>query len=339
MSVPSVEALRAKAREAQDPIQAAEAFALLGEALVKQQQWREAAAALAEAARLAANKGRPDLQGPYTYGAALATSRVPGEDAAASQGFQEAIALARLTENVGLELQGRERLTQLELRRGNLEGALSELDTTLARVDAIDHPQARAVVLRDRAAVNQGLGKLPAALEDLHQATLAAERAQVPELALYLRIQHRALSALVGAGPREDFSTLLADAVTLDEPELRGKVRLARAAELLREGQTQAGLDEALLLRKESLETPDPIGYLTASMLVSEALESTGDRVGVLRVLLSTKATLERYYGKPAGQPVVLVLDSLEGRWGREVLAGALEGYRAWARERAQGGE
>jgi hypothetical protein len=55
----------------------------------------------------------------------------------------------------------------------------------------------------------------------------------------------------------------------------------------------------------------------------------------VIAILLTCKASLERHFGKPMGEPVVRILDSLPQRWGVEPFQAALAEYRQRVRQRA----
>ncbi|WP_017305106.1 hypothetical protein [Spirulina subsalsa] len=99
----------------------------------------------------------------------------------------------------------------------------------------------------------------------------------------------------------------------------------------LQAGQWQTALDLAVQERHQALEAKDPQRYFRfslASLVLAQAYEGLGDRPATIEVLLNCKKTLEHYLGKTASQPILEVLNGLEGRWGKEELLKARLIYR-----------
>ncbi|MCW6036069.1 hypothetical protein K4A83_07255 [Spirulina subsalsa FACHB-351] len=99
----------------------------------------------------------------------------------------------------------------------------------------------------------------------------------------------------------------------------------------LQAGQWQTALDLALQERQQALEAKDPQRYFRftlASLVLAQAYEGLDDRPATIEVLLNCKKTLEHYLGKTAGQPILELLNGLEGRWGKEELLKARLIYR-----------
>jgi hypothetical protein len=108
---------------------------------------------------------------------------------------------------------------------------------------------------------------------------------------------------------------------------------------LLYAGQAQAKGDlataelEAQGARQAALDAVDPFLYLLACGSIARIRDEAGDRVGALSILFTCKASIEDLLGPTAGGFVVLMIDALEKRWGKEVFYETLALYRNQFRE------
>ena len=328
-----------------DRLAEADARARKAEVLVSGDDWRAGAGELGRAAQLAHAAGDLVQQSRYLHTQALLLSRLPGNRAQAEELWRQAIAAARVGGDLAVELAPMQRLAELALREQDWEGALAHTSAAIdrlsaARMEDMDLQRRRVGLLRERGRLYQtrGLSQgnrifLQRAQDDLAQAVDLARALGDAELVLGARVELRVLaSAMPGTGagaPPEPLAALRAEADALGAQGVLGSVALEQAAAALRADRPRDALAHAETARQAALDGPDPVRYLLACMLVAEARDALGDRPGVIAILLTCKKSLERILGKDAGQPVTLVLGSLEQRWGRDGVEEALQAYRA----------
>ena len=336
-----------------DRLAEADARARKAEVLVSGDDWRAGAGELGRAAQLAHAAGDLVQQSRYLHTQALLLSRLPGNRAQAEELWRQAIAAARVGGDLAVELAPMQRLAELALREQDWEGALAHTSAAIdrlsgrlsgrlsaARMEDMDLQRRRVGLLRERGRLYQtrGLSQgnrifLQRAQADLAQAVDLARALGDAELVLGARVELRVLaSAMPGTGagaPPEPLAALRAEADALGAQGVLGSVALEQAAAALRADRPRDALAHAETARQAALDGPDPVRYLLACMLIAEARDALGDRPGVIAILLTCKKSLERILGKDAGQPVTLVLGSLERRWGRDGVEEALQAYRA----------
>lgn len=330
-----------------DRLAEADARARKAELFMGSGDWAAGAEELGQAAALAFAAGDMLQQSRYLYTQALLLSRLSGNRARAEELWGQAIGAAYVGGDLKLELKPRQRLAELALREqdwevavGHFNGIITRLSS--ARTDDADLQRQLVGFLRDRGRVyqTQGLGQnnrffLQSARDDLARAVDLARRLGDTELALATRVELRMLESIApGAGgdagtSPEPLAALRAEAEALGAQGILGSVALEQAAVALRADRAQEAIEHAETARQRALDGPDPVRYLLACMLIAEARDALGDRPGVIAILLTCKQSLERFLGKEAGQPLALVLDSLQGRWGREGVKDALQAYRA----------
>ncbi len=272
----------------------------------------------------------------YIRGQALART---GGDALPA--FEEAVRRFRDGQSRVDELRARLRVVETLQAGRRVEAALVELTGMIADLRKWGADRGLVDCHRMRAGLHALMARFDEAAADYDQAVAAAERLEEPGLALRLRIERRTVLPFADgdAGRWESWEALLAEAAELGEAGLGGDVRLQQAAAALRGDDPDEGLRLAEAARRAALAGDRPVLYLMACLLIAEARELRGDHAGVIEVLLTCKASLERRFGPAFAAPVVTVLDSLEPRWGAARFGEALAKYRAWAaaRQAAEG--
>lgn len=325
----------------------ADALARQAESLVRTGDWEGAARELGRAAELLHEACDFREESRHLNTQALLLSRLPGQGDRARDVWRRASGAAFLDGDLGLQLESHRRMAEFARSEQDWTQMLASTSTAIRKLSdaGVSDPEyGRQLVefLRERGRAYQVLGFgehneifLRRARDDLAQAVDVARDLGAAELALRVRLELRTLESVMpgaGAGQEgtpEPFAALRAEAESLGAQGLLGSVAMEQAAAALRGGQLEAAIEHAEAARQVALEGPDPVRYLLACMLVAEAREALGDRPGVIAVLLTCKKSLERFLGKDAGQPVTLVLDSLERRWGRAGVEEALRVYRA----------
>ena len=321
----------------------AEAQKLAEEAVALLQAGKPGASAnkLGRAARLAHESGDFAEYARYLYSQALTLAQLPQERARAESLWRRSAAAANVAGRLDLEVKALSRIAPLYANEGDREGAIAQL-TALVELMTKHDQTARSAelvgVMRDRARLymSRGIDEqnrifVDRARRDLRAAADLARAIDMNRLALETRLELRALEAVMPGQeqPPETFASLRAEAEALGDAAVLGSLEIEQSMAEMRAGAFERALAHAEAARRAALDTPDPVRYLIACMLIAEARENTGDRAGVIAILLTCKATLERLMGKAAGQQVKLVLDSLEHRWGRDGVAAALAEYRA----------
>lgn len=195
--------------------------------------------------------------------------------------------------------------------------------------------KALAQLKLNRASLHHLAGLPHKALTRMDEAVALARQAGDPETLLHVRLARRAYTAQTRRDSSvEPLHELLEEAQGLGLSGPASIAHIARASELARAGKHAQAAAQAELGRQAALDGDDPVLYLFSCLLLAECREALEDRPGVLAILLTCKGTLEDRLGKAAGRPVVMILDSLEGRWGDAAVQEALRTYRKEARER-----
>ena len=291
---------------------------------------------LASAAREAQERGEIGPSARALFGQAVAMGPAGQGTADQREVLGQAVSRARLAGDPLTELKARQRIVRTWEEEQDWPAARAELEALLARVSDLGSDRGIADCRRHLATLEIFSGRPNAALAHAEVAITAAARTGDPALIAATRIERRALQSLALSTDREreGFADLRMLAENAGLTGLTSMVDLQEAAECLQAGQVKDGLAAAERGRVGALAAPDLLAYVQACLLIAEGRNEGGDRVGVLDVLLTCKATLEHHLGKEAGVAMVAVLDSLEGRWGAEALREARLGYRRQAAER-----
>ena len=267
----------------------------------------------------------------YIRGQALARL---GRDGLAS--FRAASAHFLAAEARVDELRARLRIVELLQDRQEIEEAILELSKMIADLLGFGSDRGLMDCYRYRAGLHSMVARFDHAISDYDEAVAAAERLGEPDLTLRMRLERRALIPYSArdAESWDDWADLIAEASARGNDQALGDIRLQQAATALRADRFEDGLSLAQEAQQAALDAGQPVLYLMACMLVAEAREGLGDHAGVIEILLTCKASLERAYGREFAAPLLVVLDSLEPRWGPEIFQPALASYRAWAQAR-----
>lgn len=277
--------------------------------------------------------GTPLLVGRLNYVRGQAMARTGGDPLPA---FRAAVQRFREAESRVDELRARLRVVEALQERRQVEAAIRELDGMIEDLTAWGADRGLVDCHRHRGNLHALMARLDAAAADYDAAVAAADRLDDRGLRLRVRLERRAVVPFAdGDAARWDtWESLIAEAKALGDAASAGEIQLQRAAAALRADDFDQGLLFAAAARQAALDATQPVLYLMAAMLTAEAREGRGDDAGVIEILLTCKATLERAFGRELAEPVITVLDSLEPRWGQARFAAALGRYRAWAAAR-----
>ncbi|MEZ4473240.1 MAG: transporter [bacterium] len=277
--------------------------------------------------------GTPLLVGRLNYVRGQAQARTGGDPLPA---FRAATERFRAAGSRVDELRARLRVVETLQGRQQVEAAITELTGMIADLTEWGGDRGLVDCLRHRASLHGLMARFDAAAADHDAAVAAAERLGDRALSLRVRLERRAIVPFAdGDAERwESWQALIAEAKALGDAASAGEIQLQRAAEALRADDYDQGLLFAAAARQAALDATEPVLYLMAGLLTAEAREGRGDDAGVIEILLTCKATLERAFGRELAEPVITVLDSLEPRWGEARFAAALGRYRAWAAAR-----
>jgi len=281
-----------------------------------------------------------DLKGEAgsRYAEALILAQIPQQRHRCLPLLRRSTSLAQAVGDIVQEMKSRQRIANTQANGDDLKSAEKEVTAMIARLTDLKIDRGLVDTYRHRASIRLARGRPNDAVADYDRALQAAESVDDAHLRLTTRVERRAAQtyALAGQAEIEPFSELLLDAKGLGDKSLTATVLLQEASEFLRGGKHQPGEEKAQEAEEAALAARNPVMYVMSAMLIAEAREGLGNRVGVLEVLLTCKATLEHAFGPELSQQVVLVLDSLRGRWGEEELEKAKVGYRQWASERME---
>lgn len=258
-----------------------------------------------------------------------------GSFKACNDAFNEAAALIRIVDDGAPYAETLEHKAAAAMSAGaaDIAGAdYLELEEVYGR---LGDPGALARVKVARAALHHQRGLPHKALTRFDEAVVLARQAGDPQALLHVRLARRAYTAQTRRPDSvEPLHELLEEAQGLGLSGPAAVAQVARASELARLGKHAQAAATAEQARQSALDADDPVLYLFACLLLAECREALSDRPGVLAILLTCKSTLDDRLGKAGGRPLVMVLDSLETRWGAAALQEALRTYRKEARER-----
>ncbi len=294
--------------------------------------WMEGAQELHWAARLAYDGGQVGLHGQYLYGKGLLLSYAGPtlrEETYAS--LRKGAAAARVGGNLPIAHKALRRLVELHEQDGDYAAAshasgelCASLEGQGPSTELVDLLLERVRLLR-QARRASGEPEPTEALSDLSAAVGIAERLDDHRRMARSRLLRRIYAGLLGETELQPIFGLLVK----HDQMLIGGMPLKRAVLAMRVDEPEAALREAAEERRTSLSSGDPIRYLASCLLMAEAQEMMGDRVGTLETLLTCKATLQDHVGPIAAQPARDMLEALRNRWGEEVVQEALTQYRA----------
>lgn len=318
----------------------AEAAAVAGDARGESDARRELATRLmaagdADGARgalertlaLARQLGEHGEESRTLYALALLQARTAPRGGAARHLLEEAESAARRSGDLRFLARVLDKRANFLVAEGKYAPALRLLADVAALHASCGDEDARFETLRRVAMLTQMLGRSGEAFDVLIDAMkdVPASPAQMVRARLELHLLARG----AGVEGAEPLSNVLAAAEAQGDPAAAGYVRLQMAADALMAGDVAGGETLADAARGDALEATDPILYLNACLMIAEAREKQGDRVGMLTILFTCRSSLEDLLGPKAGQPVLALVHTLEEKWGADAFAAALQAYRA----------
>jgi len=318
---PAADGVRA-ARAAGSRPALAQALAVQADALVRHMRWPEAIAALDEATALHHALGETTRQAQCLRMAA-ALCRFAGDFDGARRRAGEALGLVSSGDAIAAAAWAE--LAETAMARsshGDAEQAWSHA-LEAAGASGLD-PQARAAMLRRRAAVRAAGGGCDAALEDLAAALALLEAAGEQAAARRVRIEQA--SALHAVGRSQESEQLagevISEAAAAGDPGVAADGWLLRAALAFERRDAAAAREAALQAREMALQAVAAPAYFAAARALSLACDALGERVQAYRALATAWATLGDLLGKELARSWVQpLLASLRGQWGEEAFA------------------
>ncbi|MCG8418853.1 MAG: transporter [Proteobacteria bacterium] len=320
-----------------DFVQEAELRAHKATWLTALSKWSEGATELAQAAELAGRAVEWQKQSEYLYGQGLLLARMPEQRGRAHQVWLRAASVAQLAKDGPMQIKAHRRIVQMYAGMADWAQAIAESGVLLRLLEENGMDRERVEALRNRAAMHQMRQRADRAVKDLARAVDLAQTLDDPALSLQTRLHYKALDDYLHPEKAGSLAELLVEAESLGDTASVAHIALEQAGAALRAGRFDDAQEHAGRAREAALDGPDPVRYLLACALIAEAREKLGDRAGVIEILLTCKGSLEDLLGPTAGQQVVVLLDSLEHRWGRDGVERALSDYRARAQTRAAG--
>lgn len=335
-----------------------EATAQLQKALfwLSESDWEQAEQAFSRAADLAASDGRHDLEAQARYAQALVLERSPDRAAAARATYARAEQLFAEQGQTERVASIRDRLAQapapafdpdapetwqawLEQLGDRLQSSIDALYDALASASSASADE-RARLEASRAKLFWLAGETEPMVASLEAAIAAARDSGNPELTANIDALRRTLlSPQAGADSGDPFSALLAQTMQTGDLPIAGDTVLQRALQALQKKEYRQVITLAENARRNALSTRDAthyLRYLFACIFIAFARDGLGDRPGVIAILLTCKATLEREGQAVFGRQLVELLDGLEVRWGKEALREARLAYRQQMHQQAE---
>ena len=311
--------------------------------LTARRAWGEAVEVYERLATLAAEEGDVASEALARYGQAVALFQVPDGAARAKDALQSATTLADAVGHHTLGAKAHHLLSALLGDAGDLPGAITHETLALERLDEAAESKLTVDVYRTRATLHWLTADAAKAGADLEAAQRVARRLPEPEasgVTLSLEADRRVLETLrhPEAFDARPFDALYEQARRAGRSDVMGDAALFRAVAALRTGKSKRALERAEEARRSALQARDGqrvMRYYAACLVVAAARDALRDRAGVIDVLLTCKATLERELGKPAGELARAFLDLLPQHWGPAQFQAALDEYRLRARSRA----
>lgn len=334
--LPHLEDVARAAREAGDARAEADALQRIAGLMTASQRLDEASERLQSAALLYRSLGDLGKQADCLLMQGRMLARLPGRHVEARAPLDEAASLYEATGALATKY-GQSALREIAgtyATDQDWPAASTALNRLVDVLRGSGQPADLAQALRARAMFEQGAGQFDAALVSYDAAVDAATQAAAPLPLLQLRLERRVLRDVLNR-EAEPFSALLDEIETLGDPGLLNDVQLEQATAAVRAGRPRDALAHAQQARHAALQAGDPLRYLLACLVIAEVRDQNGDRPGVLAILLTAKNSLEQLLGPEAGQPIVMILDSLGQRWGKAELHTALQVYRAQMKQQA----
>ena len=300
----------------------------------------EAITALDRAAALFQLAGRGADEARARYGLSLLLWKQRAGSTLALRHLEDAEAIARRVGDLSLLGKILDRKAGMALAAQAYPEAARLLNDVASLRESIGDHDGRLDAIRRMASVASLMGDPKRAFELLSEGMVDAEAGQAELLRARLELNLLARGARA-VGPRqaldpkmagvraEPLSVLVADAVALGDHGAAGYIRLQMAADANLGGRYDEGGTYSESARQDALQCRDPMLYLLACLSIAEVREKLGDRVGVLTILFTCKATLQDLLGEAAAKPVLGVVHSVEQRWGAEVFEAAMVEYRA----------
>ncbi|MDP2315251.1 MAG: hypothetical protein Q8P41_20300 [Pseudomonadota bacterium] len=285
-----------------------------------------ARAALDRTLVLARQLGDIDEEGRTLYALALLQQRIAPQGGAARRLLEEAEQAARKGGDLPFLARVLDKRAGLMIAEGKPLQAAKLLNDVAALHGTCGDEDARLDVLRRLAMTLQMAGK-PSEAFDILLDALAESKASPAQL-VRARLELHLLARGTGI-EGESLQQLLDEAVADGDVGAAGYIRLQMAADALQGGDPVGGEAHADAARRDALDCLDAILYLNACLMIAEAREARGDRVGMLTILFTCKASLQDLLGEQGARPVLALIHSLEQRWGPEDFGAALEQYRA----------
>lgn len=282
--------------------------------------------ALERAAGLYAGIGEDADEAKTRYGMAILLAKVRPGQPVVLQTLMDAEAAARRAGDprlLGRVLDREAAVLSGAQRYGDAAAKLAEVAEIL---DGLGDHESRLDTLRRLAMLVQLAGRPEQALELLAAAMVGGSPATAQMLRARLELQ--LLGRQLGA-TTESLEGILADARAAGDHGAAGYIQLQLGADATLAGRFARAAFYATEARKSALQINDPILYLLAALSLAEIREKEGDRLGVLNVLFTCKASLEDLLGQSAATPVLAVIHSVEQRWGTEVFDAEMVRYRA----------
>jgi hypothetical protein len=293
---------------------------LLQKALMAMQEekWAEVIPLFDEVAKQARQADQPQIQKQAQQAAQVAHVLLEQSKSSLAVGDPTDLDLEQLGE-------------QFEGSVADLSLALHHLTQTLTPY--LD-PLEQVELYCNRAKLNTVLGQRAQASEDWQQATAIATASGIPEVLERVQTYHRVMQQAEAFQETnlDPYSSLLEQIRQLGGSlPVAGDVQLQMAIQALQANNYTTCLQLAEEARQAALESNDEIHclrYLYACVLIAFAQEGLNHRPEVIAILLTCKNTLERQHLPEMAEQILLLLNGLETRWGKEGLWEARLAYR-----------
>lgn len=285
-----------------------------------------ARAALERALALARELGDDDEEARALYALGLLQQHVAPKGGAARRLLEEAEVAARRSGDLPFLARILDRRAGLLIAEGRPQAAAKLLNDVAALQGTCGDEAGRLDTLRRLAMTLQMCGKPGEAFDVLLDAL--AESKAGPAQVIRARLELHLLAR--GAGLEgEPLTTILSHAEAEGDAGAAGYIRLQLAADAIQAGDLGGGEVWANGARQDALTVTDPILYLNACLLLAEVREKQGDKVGMITILHTCRASLTDLLGEKAATPVLALIASVEQRWGSEEFERVMRAYRA----------
>jgi hypothetical protein len=297
-----------------------------------------AAEEITKAGALAQEEGRFEEIALAHYAQGKALTAQPDQRQAARDSLHKAAALYHTLEDNTREAKALKELAALDAADGHWPQAIECLTQAIALLDNGSEPELAVDLHRFRTRCYLFQRKLEPALADLDAALELAQQSENDAFALEIRGEQILLQEWQsgGAAPAE-WAALLQEAQQSGNLQAIADAQLQCAVQSFGAGEYRQALEQAQAARQAARDADDdierPLRYLMASLLMADAHENLDDRPEALAALLTCKVYLETHLGPEVGRAMNMLLDTLEGRWGREGLAEAVRIYQQRVQE------